>query len=128
MNERGSVFIHALSFLLNKQTPSKTLCFTCNIHTGIDDGSLRSEKVTKALLNPPIFINGNNLSINQWLSKMQEKIEINYKYYPTDQNKFNYTQNRVEINAQIYRILSIHQFDYPLYHYLKLIQPSKKYL
>ncbi len=95
IDQRGPVFIHALSPLVNRRPPSKSQRLIYNIHTGSDDGSLRSGKLTKTLPDPFIFTDGKNLSIDQWLSKMRGKFEINWDHYPTDQSKLIYVKNRV---------------------------------
>lgn len=47
------------------------------MHIGSKNGSTKFEKLTKALPNLPIFIDGKDLSINKWLSKMHGKFQIN---------------------------------------------------
>lgn len=42
-----------------------------------DNGFYESEKLIKALPSPTMFTNGKDPSIDQQLSKMQVKIEIN---------------------------------------------------
>ena len=81
--------------LVNNQSRSKSKRLTRNTHTGSDDGSLGSGKLTKALLDPPIFTDGKDPSIDQWLSKMRGKFEINWDHYPTDRSKLIYAENRV---------------------------------
>ena len=95
INQRGSTFIYALLPLVNNQLKSKSKRLIQNMHTGSDNGFLRSGKLTKALFDLLIFTNGKNTSINQWLSKMQNRFEINWDYYPTDQSKLIYAKNRV---------------------------------
>ena len=95
IDQCGSTFTHALSLLVNNQSQSKSKRLTRNTHTRSDDGSFGSGKLTKALLDPPIFTDGKDPSIDQWLSKMQGKFEINWDYYPTDQSKLIYAENRV---------------------------------
>lgn len=70
IDQRGSTFTHALSPLVNKQIPNKSRRPTRHTHTGSDDSSLGSGKLTKALPDRPIFTDGKDLSIDQWLSKM----------------------------------------------------------
>ena len=84
IDQRGSTFTHALSPLVNNQSRSESKRLTRNTHTGSDDGSFGSGKLTKALPDPPIFTDGKNPSIDQWLSKMQGKFEINWDHYSTD--------------------------------------------
>ena len=95
IDQRSSTFIHAFLPLVNYQSRSESKCLTRNMHTGSDDGSFRSGKLTKVLPDPLIFTDGKHLSIDQWLSKMQGKFEINWDYYPTDQSKLIYAENRV---------------------------------
>ena len=52
-------------------------------------------KLTKALPDPSIFTDRKNPSIDQWLSKMRGKFEINWDHYPTDRCKLIYGENRV---------------------------------
>ena len=94
-DQRGSAFTHALSPIVNRRPPSVSQQPTCNTHTGSDVGSLGSGKLTKALPDPPIFTDGKDPSIDQWLSKMRGKFEINWDHYPTDRSKLIYAENRV---------------------------------
>ena len=64
IDQRGPVFTHALSPLVNGQLPSKSQRPTSNIYTRSDDGFFGSRKLTKALPNPSIFTNGKNPSID----------------------------------------------------------------
>ena len=77
IDPRSSTFTHALSLLVNNQSQSKNKQPIRNMYTRSDDGSFISRKLTKGLPDPSIFTDGKNLSINQWLSKMQGKFEIN---------------------------------------------------
>ncbi len=95
IDQRGSVFIHALSPLVNRRPSSISQWPTCNTNTGSDVGSLGSGKLTKVLPDPPIFTDGKDPSIDQWLSKMQRKFEINWDHYPTNRSKLIYVKNRV---------------------------------
>ena len=54
------------------------------MHTHSKDGSTGFEKLIKALPDLLIFTDGKDTSIDQWLSKMQGKFEINWDYYPTN--------------------------------------------
>ena len=47
------------------------------MHFTNDDSFFRSRKLIKSLSDPLIFTDGKNSSINQYLSKMQGKFEIN---------------------------------------------------
>ena len=95
IDQRGSTFTHTLSPLVNNQLQKESKRLTQNTHTGSDDGSLRSGKLIKALPYPFIFTDAKDLSMDQWLSKMQSKFEINWDHYPTDRNKLIYPENRV---------------------------------
>ena len=52
-------------------------------------------KLTKALSDPLLFTDGKDLSIDQWLSKMRGKFEINWDHYPSERSKLIYAENRV---------------------------------
>lgn len=65
------------------------------MYTKSDDNFLESGKLTKALPNALISLNRKNLFINQWLSKMQGKFEINYDYYSTDWSQLIYAEYKV---------------------------------
>ncbi len=95
IDQRDSVFTHALSPLVNRRLPSKSQRPTCNIHIRSDDGSLGFGKLIKALPNPLIFNNEKDLSIDQWFSKIQDQFKIYWDHYPTDRSKFIYVGNRV---------------------------------
>ncbi len=56
-------------------------------------------KLTKTLLDRPLFTDGKDLSIDQWLLKMQGKFEINWDHYPSERSKLIYVENRVEGKA-----------------------------
>ena len=58
IDQRGSTFTHALLPLVNNQSQSKSKRLTRNTHTGSDDGSLGSRKLTKALPDLLIFTDG----------------------------------------------------------------------
>ena len=47
-------------------------------------------KLTKALPDPPLFTDGKDPSIDQWLSKMRGKFEINWDHYPLERSKLIY--------------------------------------
>ena len=64
INQRGSIFTRALSPLVNNQSQSKNKRLTQNTHIGSDDGSFGSGKLTKALLDPCIFTDGKDPSID----------------------------------------------------------------
>lgn len=77
IDQHDPAFIYTLSALVNRQLLSKIQYTICNTHIRNDDGSFGSGRLIKALSNLPIFINRKNQSINQQLSKMQKKFEIN---------------------------------------------------
>ena len=52
-------------------------------------------KFTKALSDPPLFTDGKDPSIDQWLSKMRGKFEINWDHYLSERSKLIYAENRV---------------------------------
>ena len=75
-HQRHPVFTHALSSQANTPIPSRQSTIQTT-HTGSENGSTGNGKLTKALPDPPIFTDGKDPSIDQWLSKMQGKFEIN---------------------------------------------------
>ena len=48
----------------------------------------------KLFPDPPIFTNGKDPTIEQWLSKMQSKLKLNQKHYLDNDTQICYTQNR----------------------------------
>ena len=89
-----SSFRHVLSLqvyiiLLSRQATIQTT------YSYTEDGFTRSDKFTMALLDLPIFIEGKDLSIDQCLSKMKDKFEINSDHYPTYWNKLMNVEKRV---------------------------------
>lgn len=70
------VFTHALFFQANSPISSKQPTIR-TIHTDSKNSFTQNRKLTKALPDLLIFTNKKNLSINQWLFKMQNKFEIN---------------------------------------------------
>ena len=56
-------------------------------------------KLTKVLLDPPLFTDRKDLSIDQWLPKMEDKFEINWDHYLSERSKLIYAENRVEEKA-----------------------------
>ena len=60
-------------------------------------------KLIKALPDSPIFIDGKDPSIDQWLSKMQSKFKINWNHYLIDRKKLIYTENKVDEKALQYQ-------------------------
>ena len=64
INQRGSTFTHALLPLVNSQSQSKSKHLTRNMYTKSYDSFFGSGKLIKALLDPSIFKNGKNPSID----------------------------------------------------------------
>lgn len=56
-------------------------------------------KLTKALLDFFIFPDGKNSSIDQKLSKLRDKFEINHNYYLLRKRELEYIENRVKRKA-----------------------------
>lgn len=88
------VFIYTLLFQANTPILSRQLIIQTT-NTSWKNDFTEKGKFTKTLPDLPIFIVGKNLSIDQWLSKMQNKFKINWDYYPTDRNKLIYAENRI---------------------------------
>lgn len=88
------IFIQALSPQANISIPNRQSIIQTT-YTSNKDSFTRCEKLIKALLDPLIIMNRKNSFIDQWLSKIQSKFEINWNYYPTDRSKIIYTENRV---------------------------------
>ena len=65
IDQRGSIFTHALLLLVNNQSESKSKRLIQNTYTRSNDGSFKSKKLIKALLNLLIFTDRNNPSIDQ---------------------------------------------------------------
>ena len=65
------------------------------MYTHSKNSSTGFEKLTKTLPDPHIIIDGKNLSIDQWLFKMQSKFEINLDHYPTNRSKLIYVENKL---------------------------------
>ncbi len=53
------------------------------------------DKLTKVLPDPSLFTDGKDLSIDQRLSKMRGKFEINWDHYPLERSKLIYIVNQV---------------------------------
>lgn len=66
------------------------------------DGFTGFGKLTKALFNSPIFTDGKDTFIDQWLFQMQGKFKINWDHYPTNKSKLIYAENRVGKKALQY--------------------------
>ena len=75
-HQRHPVFTHVLSSQANTPIPSRQSTIRTT-HTGSENGSTGNGKLTKALPDPPIFTDGKDPFIDQWLSKMRGKFEIN---------------------------------------------------
>ena len=78
------------------------------MHTGSNDGSYKYRKFLKASSYSLIFINEKNPFIDQQLSKMQGKFEINWNYYSTDPKKFIYAKNSIRRKTLQHLKLSLH--------------------
>ena len=90
-----------MSSQANTPLPSKESTLR-TLYTGSENGSNRNGKLTKALPDPPIFTNGKDLSIDQRLSKMRGKFEINRNHYPTERSKLIYAESKVREKALQY--------------------------
>jgi hypothetical protein len=55
-------------------------------------------KSTK-LLYPPVFIRTLDLLFEDWLLKIRSKLKANYNYYPTEDLRIEYIENRVGSTA-----------------------------
>lgn len=86
--QQSSTFVYGLFPSLNDQRLITRMPQSSKI------GSIIG-KFTKALLDPPLFTDGKDLSIDQWLSKIQAKFEINQDYYSSEKSKLIYAENRV---------------------------------
>lgn len=62
----------------------------------ISEISFSVDKLTKALPDPTLFTNWKDLSINQWLSKIQGKFKINWDYYLSARGKLIYVKTKIE--------------------------------
>ena len=84
--QQTPAFIHGLFPLLNDQhSVTRTL-------QPSEIGSTLG-KLIKALLDPPLFTDGKDPSIEQWLSKMRGKFEINWDHYQSERSKLIYVEN-----------------------------------
>ena len=71
-------YTHALSPQANTSIPNKSKQPTIRfMHTHNKDSLTRFGKFIETLPDPFIFMDRKNLSIDQWLSKMKGKFEIN---------------------------------------------------
>ena len=68
--QQTPAFVHSLSFSLNDQRLVICMSQLSEINSTLS-------KLTKVLPEPPLFIDRKNLSINHWLSKIQDKFKIN---------------------------------------------------
>ena len=79
-------FVYSLSLSLNDQRSA-----TCMPQPNEIDSTIG--KLTKVLPDPPLFTDGKDPSIDQWLSKMRGKFKINWDYYPSERSKLIYIEN-----------------------------------
>ncbi len=79
-------FFHGLSPSLNDQRSVTRTPQPSEISSTVG-------KLTKALPDPPLFTDGKDPSIDQWLSKMRGKFEINWDHYPFERSKLIYAEN-----------------------------------
>ena len=86
--QQAPSFVHGLSPSLNDQRSVTRTPQPSEIGSTV-------RKLTKALPDPPLFTDGKDPSINQWLSKMRGKFEINWDHYPSERSKLIYAENRV---------------------------------
>ena len=93
--QQTSAFVHGLSPSLNNQR--SVTCTPQPSQIGSTVG-----KLTKALPDPPLFIDGKDPSIDQWLSKMRGKFEINWDHYLSERSKLIYAENQVRGKALQY--------------------------
>ena len=75
-HQRHPIFTHTLSSQANTPIISRQSTIWTTYISG-ENGFTGNEKLTKALLDPFIFTSGKDPSIDQWLSKMRGKFEIN---------------------------------------------------
>ena len=86
--QQTPAFVHGLSPSLNNQRSITRTPQPSQISSTVG-------KLTKALLDLPLLTNGKDPSIDQWLSKMQGKFEINWDHYPSERSKLIYAENQV---------------------------------
>ena len=84
--QQTPAFVHGLSPSLNNQRSVTRTPQPSQIGSTVG-------KLTKALPDPPLFTNGKDPSIDQWLSKMRGKFEINWDHYPSKRSKLIYAEN-----------------------------------
>ena len=75
-HQRHPVFTHILSFQASIPIFSRQSTIQ-STNTSNKNGFTGNGKLTRVLPDPPIFTDGKNPSIDQWLSKMRGKFEIN---------------------------------------------------
>lgn len=64
-----------------------------------EDDSVSHSRPTTRIPDPPIFTNGKDPTIDQWLFKMRGKFEADCDQYPSESSKLIYTEKRVEGKA-----------------------------
>lgn len=60
-----------------------------------EDNSVNHSRPTTRIPDPPIFTNGKDPTIDQWLFKMRGKFEVDCDQYPSESSKLIYTEKRV---------------------------------
>lgn len=60
-----------------------------------EDNSVSHSRPTTRIPDPPIFTNGKDPTIDQWLFKMRGKFEANCDQYPSESSKLIYTEKRL---------------------------------
>ena len=78
-------FVHALSFSANKfqsaSSMQRDLSKTLYNDRGESISIATRFSLKKSFPNPPIFFDGKDPTIEQWLSKMRKKLKLNQEYY-----------------------------------------------
>ena len=90
--QQSPVFVYSLFSLLNDQRSVTCMPQPSEIDSNID-------KLTKTLPNRVLFTDRKNLSIDQWLLKIQGKFEINLDHYSSEKSKLIYVENKVQGKA-----------------------------
>ena len=79
-------FVHALSPSASKfqsaSSMQRDLSKTLYNDRGESVSTATRFSSKKSFLDPPIFTNGKDPTIKQWLSKMQNKLKLNREHYP----------------------------------------------
>ena len=84
--QQTPAFVHGLSPSLNDQRSVTRTPQPSQISSTVG-------KLTKARSDPPLFTDGKDPSIDQWLSKMRGKFEINWDHYQSERSKLIYAEN-----------------------------------